>query len=150
MPDLDRFRRAQEDPRAGFAAALAELRAGRKTGHWIWYVFPQLAGLGRSSTATYFGLADAGEAALYLRDPVLGPRLGAAVHAHLTGQRPARLQALMGSPVDALKLVSCLTLFRHVARALSTSDPRPASTALAGHADAILAAASAQGYPSCP
>ncbi|HBH03381.1 MAG: hypothetical protein A2W08_17625 [Candidatus Rokubacteria bacterium RBG_16_73_20] len=152
MPDLDRFRRAQEDPHAGFAAALAELRAGRKTSHWIWYVFPQLAGLGRSPTATHFGLADAGEAAAYLRDPVLGPRLVeavAAVHAHLTGHRPARLQTLMGSHVDALKLVSCLTLFRHVARALDATAPRPAWTALAAHADAILAAAAAQGYPPC-
>src|SRR3972149_6117320 len=114
MPDLDRFRRAQEDPHAGFAAALAELRAGRKTSHWIWYVFPQLAGLGRAPTATPFAPAAAGGPAASLREPVLGPRLVeavAAVHAHLTGHRPARLQTLMGAHGDAPKLVPCLALF---------------------------------------
>ena len=152
MPDLDRFRRAQDDRVTGFAAALAELRAGRKRSHWIWYVFPQLAGLGRSPTAVRFGLADAAEASAYLRDPVLGPRLAeavAAVHAHVSGPRPARLEALMGSPVDALKLVSCLTLFRHVARAAGPSEPRGPWAALAAQADAILAAAAAQGFPPC-
>jgi uncharacterized protein (DUF1810 family) len=93
MTDLGRFRVAQEDPRSGFATALAELRAGRKTSHWIWYVFPQLAGLGRLPTARRFGLADVDEAAAYLRDPVLGTRLAeavAAVHAHVAGTRPIR------------------------------------------------------------
>jgi uncharacterized protein (DUF1810 family) len=72
---LQRFRDAQAKPHAGFAAALRELQAGRKTGHWIWYIFPQLAGLGQSPTAVYYGLAGAQEAADYLRDPVLGERL---------------------------------------------------------------------------
>jgi uncharacterized protein (DUF1810 family) len=75
MSDLARFREAQDAPHAGFTVALRELQAGRKTGHWIWYVFPQLAGLGRSSTAVYYGLAGAAEAADYLRDRVLGERL---------------------------------------------------------------------------
>lgn len=152
MPDLHRFVRAQEDPDAGFATALRELRGGRKSGHWIWYVFPQLAGLGQSSTAAHFALADATEAAAYLRDPVLGSHLieaAAAVRAHLIGPRPARLQALMGSHVDALKLVSCLTLFRHVARALCATESRPEWAALAADADAILAAAAGQGFPPC-
>jgi uncharacterized protein (DUF1810 family) len=93
MTDLDRFRTAQADSMAGFATALSELRAGRKTSHWIWYVFPQLAGLGRLPTARRFGLADVDEAAAYLRDPVLGTRLAesvAAVHAHVAGTRPIR------------------------------------------------------------
>ena len=88
MARLDRFRDAQADTHSGFAAALGELEAGRKTGHWIWYVFPQLAGLGQSMTAVHYGLADAAEAADYLRDPVLGERLvaaAAAVRIHLTG-----------------------------------------------------------------
>ena len=152
MADLERFRNAQDDPRTGFATALAELRAGRKTSHWIWYVLPQLAALGRSSMARRFGLADVDEATAYLRDPVLGARLVevvAAVHAHVTGSRPIPIETLMGSHVDALKLVSCLTLFRHVARALSPADPRPAWTTLAEQADAILDVARLQGFPPC-
>jgi uncharacterized protein (DUF1810 family) len=152
MTDLDRFRAAQADPTTGFATALSELRAGRKTSHWIWYIFPQLAGLGRSPTARRFGLADAGEATAYLRDPVLGARLAeavAAVHARVVGPRPVRIETLMGSHVDALKLVSCLTLFRHVARALSACEPRPEWTALTAAAQAILDRAAAQGVSPC-
>ena len=152
MADLDRFRVAQDDPRAGFATALAELRAGRKTSHWIWYVFPQLAELGRSAMARRFGLTNVGEATAYLQDPVLGARLAeavATVHAHVTGSRPIPVETLMGSHVDALKLVSCLTLFRHVALALSATEPRPEWTTLADRAKAILAVASAQGFPLC-
>jgi uncharacterized protein (DUF1810 family) len=72
MFNLDRFREVQDAPHVGFAVALRELKAGRKKSHWIWYVFPQLAGLGQSSTAVYYGLAGAEEAAAYLRDRVLG------------------------------------------------------------------------------
>ena len=154
MPDLTRFREAQDAPQAGFAVALHELERGRKSSHWIWYVFPQLAGLGRSSTAVYYGLAGAEEAADYLRDPVLGERLVAAaavVRTHLAPARafPVRLEDLMGSEIDALKLVSCMTLFRRVARALCAVDPQPRFVAMADHAEAILAAAAAQGYGSC-
>lgn len=152
MFDLDRFRQAQDASHGGFATALRELRAGRKTTHWIWYVFPQLAGLGQSPSAVRFGLAGADEAAAYLRDPVLGERLAAAAAAvceHLTRPRPPRLDQLMGSRIDALKLVSCMTLFGPVARALQADDPRPEFAAMAAHADAILGAAAAQGYERC-
>ena len=152
MFNLDRFRDAQDAPHAGFAAALRELQAGRKTGHWIWYVFPQLAGLGRSSTAVQYGLAGAEEAADYLRDRVLGERLvtaAAAVRMHLDNARPARLEELMGSHIDALKLVSSMTLFRQVARTLGADDSRPQLAAMTEHADIILAAAAAQGYGRC-
>jgi len=152
VADLDRFRAAQADPGTGFAAALAELRAGRKASHWIWYVFPQLVGLGRSPRARHFGLADVGEAAAYLRDAVLGARLAeavAAAHVHVTGPRPIPIETLMGSPIDAVKLVSCLTLFRHVARSPAAGAPRPAWTALAEQSDAILDAARVQGLPPC-
>lgn len=150
MDKLDRFRQAQEAKHAGYAEALRELRAGEKTGHWIWYVFPQLAGLGRSSIAVYYGLASVEEAAAYLRDRVLGERLiaaAAAVRAHLSGPgiRPIRLAGLMGSEIDALKLVSSMTLFGHVAK----RDSQPRGPAMAAHADAILAAAAAQGYDRC-
>jgi uncharacterized protein (DUF1810 family) len=155
MDKLDRFRQAQDAPHAGYAVALHELQAGEKTGHWIWYVFPQLAGLGRSSTAVYYGLAGVDETAAYLRDRVLGERLvtaAAAVRGHVSGAhgRPSiRLAGLMGSEIDALKLVSSMTLFGHVAKTLAAADPQPRLVAMAAHADAILAAATAQGYARC-
>lgn len=154
MSNLDRFREAQDAPDGGFAVALRELEAGRKTSHWIWYVFPQLAGLGRSSTAAYYGLAGVEEAAEYLRDRVLGDRLveaSAVVRTHLvtTKARRVRLEELMGSDIDALKLASCMTLFQHVAKALYAVDPQPRFAAMADHAEKILAAAAADGYSRC-
>ena len=117
-------------------------------------MFPQLAGLGRSSTAAYYGLAGVEEAAEYLRDRVLGDRLveaSAGVRTHLahTKTRRACLEELMGSHVDGLKLVSCMTLFQHVAKALYAADPQPRSAAMAEHAEKVLAAAAADGYERC-
>jgi uncharacterized protein (DUF1810 family) len=110
--------------RAGFAdfvaaqdavwpAVEAELAAGRKTSHWMWFVFPQLAGLGRSDRARFFGLASLDEARAYLAHPVLGPRLRRAV-ALLLPHAPLGAAAVLG-PIDALKLRSCLTLFAEAA-----------------------------------
>lgn len=154
MAPLDRFRQAQDAPRSGFAVALRELEAGRKTSHWIWYVFPQLAGLGQSPTAVYYALAGAKEAVDYLRDQVLGERLvqaSAVVAAHLAGAkgRPVNLEELMGSEIDAVKLVSSMTLFAHVAGAPHTGDPPARFAAMAGHANTILTIAAAQGYRRC-
>ena len=152
MFNLDRFRQAQDGSHAGFATALDELRAGRKIGHWIWYVFPQLAGLGQSPSAIYYGLTGSDEATAYLRDPVLGERLVAAaavVRAHLAEPRSTRLGELMGSRIDALKLVSCMTLFGHVAKDLQALEGRPEFAAMAEHAEAILGFAAAQGYDRC-
>lgn len=105
---LERFVRAQE--RGGtYDAALAELRAGDKRGHWIWFVLPQLAGLGRSPTAQEYGVEGAAEARAYLAHPVLGPRLrecAAALLALPGGDLVAALGAL-----DALKARSSMTLF---------------------------------------
>jgi uncharacterized protein (DUF1810 family) len=109
---LDRFKKAQEDPVSGFATAIAELRSGRKTSHWIWYVLPQLASLGRSSTAQFYGINDAGEARDYVRDPLLRARLMEALEViadHLGKGVP--VQVLMGSGGDSAKLASCATLF---------------------------------------
>ena len=153
ISSLDRFRTAQDVSRGGFDTALRELRAGRKRSHWIWYVFPQLAGLGRSSYAVHYGLAGVEEAADYLADPVLGPRLveaASAVRAHVAEGKRARLDDLMGSDVDALKLVSSMTLFAHVARTLHAADPRSLYADMIAHSEAILAAAVAQGYVRCP
>jgi uncharacterized protein (DUF1810 family) len=110
--DLQRFVDAQDDL-GTYDTALAELRAGRKRSHWMWFVLPQLAGLGMSSTAKHFGIHGLAEARAYLAHPVLGPRLRecARALADLDGSDPV---AVLG-PVDALKLQSSMTLFAHVA-----------------------------------
>jgi uncharacterized protein (DUF1810 family) len=110
--DLDRFRSAQ-DAHDAYADALAELRRGRKTTHWMWFVFPQIAGLGRSSTAVYFAIRSLEEARAYLADPVLGARLREAAQA--AADAPAEsAEALLGG-IDATKLRSSMTLFAHAA-----------------------------------
>lgn len=107
---LERFVAAQAPV---YAQALAELCAGRKRSHWIWFVLPQLRELGRSAMARTYGLASAGEAADYCRHPVLGPRLLECVAAILRhADRSA--DEILGE-VDALKFRSCLTLFAQVA-----------------------------------
>ena len=106
MSELERFVKAQE---YDYAAALGEIRGGRKRSHWMWYIFPQLRGLGFSSTAQFYGIRDLDEARDYMAHPVLGPRLVEISEALLTlpGSDPG---AVMGYP-DDLKLCSCMTLF---------------------------------------
>lgn len=106
--DLTRFVDAQA---LVYETALAELRAGHKRSHWMWFVFPQLAGLGMSSTARLYGIADRDEARAYLAHPVLGPRLMACTRAVL-GVEGRSLHAIFGSP-DDLKFRSSMTLFDH-------------------------------------
>lgn len=108
--DLQRFVDAQEDD---YAQALAEIRAGRKMSHWIWYVFPQLRGLGRSYLADYYGISGMQEAQAYLAHPVLGARLREIARAALALDASDPV-SVMGD-IDALKLRSCLTLFREAA-----------------------------------
>jgi uncharacterized protein (DUF1810 family) len=112
MDGLDRFVQAQDDG-GTYDGALAELRRGRKTGHWMWFVFPQLAGLGRSPTAQHYAIGSLREAEAYLAHPVLGPRLRECASA-LTEHagRPAR--EILGE-IDALKLRSSMTLFARAA-----------------------------------
>lgn len=104
--DLSRFHRAQQ---RDYADALSEIRAGRKRSHWIWYIFPQIAGLGFSSTSQFYAIQNLGEAKAYLADPVLRERLleisGALLE--LPSSDPS---AVMGYP-DDLKLKSSMTLF---------------------------------------
>ena len=104
--NLERFVEAQAKD---YAAALAELRAGRKTTHWIWYVLPQLRGLGTSSRAIHYGIGSLDEARAYLAHPVLGPRLLECVAA-MNALRAATAVQVLG-PIDAAKFRSCLTLF---------------------------------------
>jgi uncharacterized protein (DUF1810 family) len=109
--DLDRFVIAQ---RHAFDGALAELRAGRKTGHWIWFIFPQVAGLGHSQMSQFYGIASLAEARAYLADPVLGPRLRACAEAVLAVAGRTAVGIL--GPVDAMKLRSSMTLFHLAAQ----------------------------------
>ena len=106
--DLERFVEAQ-DQGGTYEQALAELRRGRKTSHWMWFVFPQVAGLGRSSMAQHYALSGLEEARAYLAHPVLGPRLRESCEALLEGSR-ASADEVLGS-VDAMKLRSSVTLF---------------------------------------
>ena len=104
--DLDRFVSAQDPV---YATACRELADGRKRSHWMWFVFPQLRGLGRSGTAQFYGLASRAEAEAYLAHPVLGARLRAVVELTL-GVAGRSAHEIFGSP-DDLKLRSSLTLF---------------------------------------
>lgn len=105
--NLRRFVDAQEPV---FQQVIGELRSGGKRTHWMWFVFPQLRGLGRTPTAEHFGIASAAEAAAYLAHPVLGPRLREC--ARLLRDHPGSepVSVILGS-VDALKLRSSMTLF---------------------------------------
>lgn len=107
--DLDRFVVAQDD-HATYDRALSELRAGRKTSHWMWFVFPQVAGLGQSPTAKHYELAGLEEARAYLDHEVLGPRLLACCRALLELDDGSTAEQVLGS-VDAMKLRSSMTLF---------------------------------------
>jgi uncharacterized protein (DUF1810 family) len=111
--DLDRFVHAQDDGgpdgETVYRRALAELRAGRKTSHWMWFVLPQVAGLGRSPMAERYAIRSLAEAQAYLAHPVLGPRLRETAEVVLAAPA-ASAEALLG-PVDAQKLRSSMTLF---------------------------------------
>jgi uncharacterized protein (DUF1810 family) len=110
VSDLQRFVDAQ-DAGGTFDTALAELRAGAKRSHWMWFVLPQLAGLGRSSMAQHYAIADLTEARAYLAHPVLGPRLLDCARA-LTALEGTDPVAVLGG-TDAQKLRSSMTLFAH-------------------------------------
>jgi uncharacterized protein (DUF1810 family) len=109
---LQRFLDAQD---ATYSAALAEIKQGRKRSHWMWYIFPQIQGLGFSSTSRYYALANAREAEAYVQHPVLGPRL-LAISEELLRQPGSNATEIMGSP-DDVKLRSCMTLFAALPRA---------------------------------
>ena len=111
--DLTRFVDAQ-DAGGTYESALAELRAGSKRGHWIWFVFPQVAGLGMSPTSQHFGVRDLAEARAYVAHPVLGPRLVTCARA--MADLPGSDAVAVLGPIDAMKLRSSMTLF-------SVADP---------------------------
>ncbi len=121
--DLNRFSEAQAPV---IEQVRRELEAGSKRTHWMWFIFPQLRGLGRSPTAQYFGLAGQGEARAYLADPVLGSRLVecTALVNHLAGKTA---NGIFGSP-DDMKFRSCVTLF-------ATLQPQPLEDTLRKYYD---------------
>ena len=131
--DLQRFVTAQSDT---FDRACRELRAGRKTSHWMWFVFPQLRGLGHSAMAQRYGIASIAEARAYLAHPLLGPRLVRCTQLVLD---TARSPADIFGPPDDLKFRSCMTLFNRAAEQRDVFDealhrccngPDPATLAL--------------------
>jgi len=117
---LDRFVRAQA---ANYDDALAEIRAGAKRSHWMWYVFPQIAGLGQSDMARHYAIGSLDEARAYLEHPVLGARLRACVAALQALPPTADAQAVFGG-IDATKLRSSLTLFAAVDPAFDAAIER--------------------------
>ena len=136
---------------SGFQSALSEIHAGGKRSHWIWYVFPQLFGMGHSVASRTYGLDGVEEAAEYLHDPLLRSRLltiASAVAEQLAGKRVTLLH-LMGSSIDASKLVSSMTLFQHVAKRLHDAEGLDEYASLEGAAKTILARAATEGYPPC-
>jgi uncharacterized protein (DUF1810 family) len=109
--DLERFVAAQQDV---YSVALRELKAGRKQSHWMWFIFPQIRGLGRSDTARLYAISGRLEAEAYLNHPVLGPRLEQCTRAMLS-HSDLSAHNILGSP-DDLKFHSSMTLFGAVAR----------------------------------
>jgi uncharacterized protein (DUF1810 family) len=110
LGDLDRFVTAQQDVYPG---VLDELRRGRKTGHWIWFIFPQIAGLGRSEISRHYSIASLDEARAYLAHPVLGGRLIEC--ATIVAGVPAKSAIEIFGGIDAMKVRSSMTLFHRVA-----------------------------------
>ena len=109
-PDLIRFVDAQDQI---YEQVVEELTEGRKQTHWIWFIFPQLAGLGRSTMAQHYAIRDLDQARRYLADSILGPRLRQVVRLMIDQKNKSAFDVL-GSP-DDLKFRSCLTLFREAA-----------------------------------
>ena len=106
--DLARFVAAQDGV---YESVLAELRAGRKTGHWMWFVFPQLAGLGHSPMAQAYAIRSADQARAYIEHPILGPRLRECCQALLAVEGQT-VEEILGSKIDVIKLRSSMTLFQ--------------------------------------
>ncbi|MBX7246350.1 MAG: DUF1810 domain-containing protein [Candidatus Sumerlaeaceae bacterium] len=107
--DLGRFERAQEDV---FDEALAEIRSGQKRSHWMWFIFPQIDGLGFSPTSRHFAIKSRAEAEAYLSHPILGPRLRVCADV-LLAIEGRTAHEIFGSP-DDMKLKSCMTLFAQI------------------------------------
>ena len=118
--DLNRFLQAQEN---SYADALQEMKNGKKTSHWMWYVFPQIKGLGRSSMAREYEIQDLAEAKAYLQDEILGDRLRTLTKILVNDIHGKSAEQIFGYP-DFLKFHSCLTLFEYVANTENFTDEK--------------------------
>lgn len=105
--NLERFEKAQE---LSYDTALSEIKTGRKTSHWVWYIFPQIKGLGRSYNARYYAINDLDEARAYVEHSILNARLRE-ITSELLKHKEVEVEHLMGSRIDAMKLRSSMTLF---------------------------------------
>jgi len=115
--DAKRFIDAQKN---SYDMALAEIKSGRKQSHWMWYIFPQLKGLGKSGTSDYYGLNGIKDAKAYIEDPILGVRL-LEISRALLDQNEKTAEEILGY-IDAKKLKSCMTLFKEAAPELQIFD----------------------------
>jgi uncharacterized protein (DUF1810 family) len=147
--NLQRFRDAQEHPAVGFGTALAEMTAGAKRGHWIWYVFPQLKGLGQSAMSMEYGIDGDAEATAYLRDGVLRARLIAIATALASHRQQTTLARVMGSRLDAAKVMSSMTLFGAIASRLHATGECAECARLARAAEDILEWGETEGLTRC-
>lgn len=111
--NLERFKKVQDNTYSGYATALAEVKAGRKRSHWIWYVFPQIKGLGHSYNSEYYGISCLAEAEAYLADGILGARLREITQALLDIDGKSATEIF--GRIDAMKVKSSMTLFDTVA-----------------------------------
>ena len=109
MASLQKCIEAQDSAHTGYATALQEIKQGRKTSHWIWYIFPQIQGLGHSYNARYYALKDIEEARAYLKNETLNHRLREITDALLSHKDKSAQSILVG--IDAIKVRSCMTLF---------------------------------------
>jgi uncharacterized protein (DUF1810 family) len=144
---LNRFVEAQ-DQGGTYRRAVAELRAGAKASHWMWFVFPQVAGLGSSAMAREYAISGAEEARAYLAHPVLGPRL--AECARLVAETGGRTASQVFGPVDAMKLRSSMTLFALAADAAGGAVFRQVlDRYFDGEPDAATVARLLRSHPRC-
>ncbi len=145
MPDAD-LERFHDGYRRDYDQALSEINHGRKRSHWMWFIFPQVTGLGSSPTAAHYAIRNRAEAEAFLRDPILGPgyrTLVDVVWQQVIGGGIS-VRTLFGRPDDQ-KLVSSLTLFAGIA-----SDLGDAWAPTVAKADEVLDRAESQGLPRCP
>jgi uncharacterized protein (DUF1810 family) len=147
---LERFKDAQGQQVSGFQSALSEIHSGGKRSHWIWYVFPQLSGMGYSAASRTYGIDGVREAEEYLRDPILRSRL-LEIASAVAGQidRGVTLMDLMDSSIDVTKLVSSMTLFERIAERLHEAEGLTEYASLVEAARKILERAAAEGHPPC-
>lgn len=145
--NLVRFHKAQDKY---YNQAFKEIKTGKKTGHWIWYIFPQIKGLGKSSNSSEYGISDFNEACDYLNDPKLFKRYVTMVKL-VESQLKIPIKKLMGSDTDAQKFASSLTLFQSAATYLSlqSNDTSQELKDFERCCTKILDAIAKQGYPRC-